>query len=284
MALADADRGRRPLADAVHRHDRRVLERRRVERRGGVALVVLGEDVAVLRPRAEAAAQLAAHVQLLAEPDRHRLGERPQADRREREVGLEQPVELQDRLVIEGDEVEVARRDACRAQAVVDGPGREVGVVLLAGEALLLRRGDDLPVPQQGGGGVVVEGGDAEDVGGHGERRARAGWRGRSRGANSMRDPRLSKPREKRSPGRLAHRPRPCADSARNGTPPRRSGTGRRATRGRAARAPFARPLECRVSDRGGRPPRSPHPRALATVDWSSPTSIGASHLRTFQR
>ncbi len=38
-------------------------------------------------------------------------------------------------------------------------------VVLLAGEALFLRRGDDLAVDDERGGGVVVEGGDAENRG-----------------------------------------------------------------------------------------------------------------------
>jgi hypothetical protein len=39
--------------------------------------------------------------------------------------------------------------------------------VLLAAETLLLAGGDDLPVAQERGGGVVVEAGDAEDVRGH---------------------------------------------------------------------------------------------------------------------
>ena len=42
VAPADADRGRGPLADAVHRQERRFLERRRKERARRVRLVVLG--------------------------------------------------------------------------------------------------------------------------------------------------------------------------------------------------------------------------------------------------
>ena len=44
IAAADADRRGRPLADAVHRHDRRLLERRRIERRGRVRFVMLAEQ------------------------------------------------------------------------------------------------------------------------------------------------------------------------------------------------------------------------------------------------
>ena len=56
VAPADAEAGGRPLADAVEREDRRLLERRREERAGGVRLVVLGEDEAlgVLAARAPA--------------------------------------------------------------------------------------------------------------------------------------------------------------------------------------------------------------------------------------
>jgi hypothetical protein len=39
--------------------------------------------------------------------------------------------------------------------------------VLLAGEPLLLSRGDDVTIAQQGRGGIVVEGRNAEDVGRH---------------------------------------------------------------------------------------------------------------------
>ena len=38
------NRRRGPFADAVDRENRRLLERRREERAGGVRLVVLGED------------------------------------------------------------------------------------------------------------------------------------------------------------------------------------------------------------------------------------------------
>ena len=66
--------------------------------------------------------------------------------RRIGEVGLEQPLELDERLVVEDDVVDVVERDLAFAQAILDRVGREVGVVLLAREALFLRGRDDLAV------------------------------------------------------------------------------------------------------------------------------------------
>ena len=44
IVLAQRDRGRRPLPDPVHRQNRRFLKRRGKEGRGGMALMVLGEQ------------------------------------------------------------------------------------------------------------------------------------------------------------------------------------------------------------------------------------------------
>src|SRR3990172_7863991 len=44
VALALHYRGRGPLADAIHGENERILEWRRIERRGGVRQVVLGEQ------------------------------------------------------------------------------------------------------------------------------------------------------------------------------------------------------------------------------------------------
>ena len=50
------------------------------------------------------------------------------------------------------------------SQAIRHGIGREACVALLPGESLLRRRCDDLAVPEQGRGAVVVVRGDAEDM------------------------------------------------------------------------------------------------------------------------
>ncbi len=100
--------------------------------------------------------------QLLLEPDRHRHAERPEATRREGDIGLEQALKLQERLVVEGHVVDGAQADAGFLQAIGNrGPGK-AGIVLLAGEPLLLRRGDDAAIVDQVGGAVVIERGDSE--------------------------------------------------------------------------------------------------------------------------
>jgi hypothetical protein len=52
-------------------------------------------------------AQQALLEQLFLEPERDRHLERAEAPRRERNIGLEQPLEFQERLVVEGDVVDL---------------------------------------------------------------------------------------------------------------------------------------------------------------------------------
>ena len=128
-------------------------------------LVVLGvEDLALV---AEVLAQLPVGEELLLDPERAGHEERAGSPRgRRAEVGLQDPLELEQRLVVEADVGEI-RRSRCRpaSRQYVDGVAREGGVALLPREPLFLRRGDDLAVAQQARGAVVIEGGDAEDVG-----------------------------------------------------------------------------------------------------------------------
>ncbi len=83
-----------------------------------------------------------------------------------------------DRLVSEGDQyrqADVLRRDSALAENVVDGVPRVARVVLHAAEPLLLGGGDDPPVLDEARRGVVVPGGDAEDVHAGGRPIRRAG-------------------------------------------------------------------------------------------------------------
>jgi hypothetical protein len=91
-------------------------------------------------------AQLASEVELLFQPLRHALQERAEAGRSEGDVGREQPVELQDGLVVEADVVDLGRRKARLRQAVVDGARRKAGVVFDAAEPLFLGRSHDLAI------------------------------------------------------------------------------------------------------------------------------------------
>jgi hypothetical protein len=138
------------LADAVDGEDRRFLERRRIERGCRVGDVVLGEKDGHVRP--DFLFDAIGEEELLGKPDRHGGPERGQSLRSAGEIGLEQALELQERLVIERNGVQLVRPDPSNREARFHRILREFGVVLDAGEALFLGGGDDFPVPNQAGG------------------------------------------------------------------------------------------------------------------------------------
>jgi hypothetical protein len=80
------------------------------------------------------------------------------------EDGLEDPVELHERLFIEADVIDLVDGDARFAEAVIDGALGKSAVVFLAVETLFFSRGDELSVADEGGAGVVVVTGYAEYV------------------------------------------------------------------------------------------------------------------------
>ena len=80
------------------------------------------------------------------------------------QVGFEQTLELEEGLFVEDDRGEIGSLDARRFKAIADGTFREALVMFLAGEPLLLRRGDDLPVPHQRCRAVMVKSGNAKSV------------------------------------------------------------------------------------------------------------------------
>ncbi len=167
-ALAEREGRRRPFAHAVHGEDRGLVERRGEVRRRRMALVVLGEEEALLPVDAggvagELVAQQLLLEQLLLQPERNRHPERAEAARREREVRFEEPLELEEGLVVEGDVIDRLDVGPAFGEAIVDRVARKARVVLAPAEALLLRGGDDAPVLDQRRGAVVVEGGNSED-------------------------------------------------------------------------------------------------------------------------
>ncbi len=162
VAASHALGGRRPLADAVEGQDRGLLEGGGQERRRGVGLVVLGEEHLALEP--EALLELLGHPQLLPEPDRHGLGERRERAREGGQVGEEDPLELDERLVVEDHIVEIAHADAPLLEAIPDGALGDRRIVALSREALFVGGGHQPAVLHEGCRGVVVEAGDAQDV------------------------------------------------------------------------------------------------------------------------
>src|SRR5688572_24052872 len=84
-------------------------------------------------------------VELLLHPQRRGLEKGPEAARRNVDVGLEDALELEQRLVVETDERQVADTDAGVVETETGGVNRKALVTLLPGEPLLLGGGDDLP-------------------------------------------------------------------------------------------------------------------------------------------
>ena len=167
-AAPDPGRRRRPFADPVHGEHGGLFKRGGVKGRRGVAEVMLGkeqlfESAEILIDRSKLFQQHILLKQLFAQPHRHGGAEGAEATRRKGQISLQQPLEFEERLVIKGDAVDTARRNAGVGQAPADRVHRKAGIVLLAAEAFLLRGIDDRTVPDDRGGAVVVISGDAED-------------------------------------------------------------------------------------------------------------------------
>src|SRR5205814_5315092 len=91
--------------------------------------------------------------------------ERAQAARRAANVAGKEPLEFQKGLFVERDEIELGGAgQVSLAQAVIDRVPRKAGVVFLSGETFFLGGGNDLAVPDQAGGAVMVKRRNAEDV------------------------------------------------------------------------------------------------------------------------
>ena len=86
----------------------------------------------------EVLAQLPVDVQLVLDPQRTGHQERPEPSRHDAEVGLEDALELEQRLVVEARQPSRSSTPMPRvSRQYVDGAVREGRVALLAGEALL---------------------------------------------------------------------------------------------------------------------------------------------------
>src|SRR5882757_4021169 len=97
VAVAHRRRGRGPFADAVHGQHGSALEWRGIESRRRMAQMMLAEQqpagVEIFGKFPYLVAQQAFLKQLLLEPERDRHLERAKPARRQRDIGLEQPLE-----------------------------------------------------------------------------------------------------------------------------------------------------------------------------------------------
>ena len=164
IPAASAPRGRAPFTDAVEREDRRLVEGAGVEAARGMRLVVRGEADRSVVAAVEPLVDLPRDVELSLEPDRHRLDERRKTPRGEGKRGLQKPLELHERLLVEDHGVEVGDPNPRLLQAPPRHLGRKRVVVLAACEPLLLSGRHDATVLEQRRRAVVKERRDAEDV------------------------------------------------------------------------------------------------------------------------
>src|SRR5439155_8944937 len=134
VGAAHPERRRGPLAHAVDREDRRLLEGGGEKRARRVRLVMLGvQDLAVI---AEGAADFPVEEQLLFYPQWAGHPELREPAGRNAEVGLQNALELEEGLVIEADIGQVRGPNPGRLETIPRGVPRKGSVALLAGEAL----------------------------------------------------------------------------------------------------------------------------------------------------
>ena len=128
-----------------------------------MGLVVAGEHDPPPVAAAQSLPDDARQAELVLQPYRHRFEELTKAGWRESEIAFQQAVELEKRLLVECDVIQLLRPDARRIETIPDRRTGETLIVLSAGKSLLLRRRDDLPPNHQRGRAVMVEGRYSED-------------------------------------------------------------------------------------------------------------------------
>jgi hypothetical protein len=128
-----------------------------------VSLVVLGVQQ-LSRVSPEAGTNFALGVEALPHPQWSGMAEGAQSPRGDFEISLDEPLELQQRLFVEDDGVELRCRDASLGKAVPGRLTRKSFLSLHAGKTLFLGRRHDPFAGEQARRAVVIEGGYAEYV------------------------------------------------------------------------------------------------------------------------
>ena len=134
----------RPLANSVDCQDCSLLKRRGIKSRHRMRLVMLGEQY--VAREVEKFLNLFFGLQFPAKPQRAGCRKRLSAARGICHVRLDDSLELEHRLVVEHDMIEITTCDACFGKAVIGGVFRQTRVVFFAREPLFLGGGDDLAV------------------------------------------------------------------------------------------------------------------------------------------
>src|SRR5215472_17566075 len=102
--------------------------------------------------------------QLLLQAERDRHAKRAETSGRERNIGFQQSFKFQERLVVEHDLVKLVQLCVNFLQAIGDSIGRKRRIVLLTGETLLLRSGQNMTVLNQRGCAVMVKSRNSENT------------------------------------------------------------------------------------------------------------------------
>src|SRR5262249_29987750 len=102
--------------------------------------------------------------ELFFHPNRHGHKKGPKAPRRKRRVCLKQPLELQQRFIIEDDVVQVRELRASFTQAISYGVHWKTWIVLFPRETFLLRCSHNFSITNKTGGAVVIERGNTQNI------------------------------------------------------------------------------------------------------------------------
>jgi hypothetical protein len=102
--------------------------------------------------------------ELFFQPHRHGGKKRLETTRRETEVGFEEPLEFDKRLVIEHNVFEILDSDPSFVQTILNGMTRETWIMLLSRKALFLRRRNNLAILHNTGSAVMVVRRDTENM------------------------------------------------------------------------------------------------------------------------
>ena len=111
--------------------------------------VVLREDETPPKISTQCVPHFAGKVQLLLQPHRDRLEEGTDAEWSGHHIGLQESLELEKRLVVEANVIEVGGGEPGFLEAIRDRPSGKSSIVLDPGEAFFLSRGHDPAVDEQ---------------------------------------------------------------------------------------------------------------------------------------